>query len=135
MEEIILGPIQTKWLESLEQNPHRQITSVLGQRDRESANYGACCLGELGLIAGTCKWNEDDDLVEDYDGDEFHYPTYTLDGRWKELGLYGPAGETANCVKVEGFTSLAAMNDGDVLWPDIARIVRANPEKFFSKSF
>lgn len=114
-----LGPIQEKWLQSLEQNPERQHKGSLGVKTEDG--YKTCCLGELGIIAGKCRWI-DNKLA---DGTNL----FTLTSA-EEIGLYDEVGVTK-----DGQDSLASMNDKSYTWPDIAQIVRANPENFFSKSF
>lgn len=56
-----------------------------------------------------------------------------------ELGLQGSVGE---CIfesvhhdsRDENFSDLASMNDHGVPWPEIAAIIRDNPDNFFTKS-
>ncbi len=55
-----LGPLQLKWIKSLERRPKRQTKGKLGTRTSFlgfTLSYKACCLGEGGLIAGVCNWD------------------------------------------------------------------------------
>ena len=127
MEEFVFGPIQTKWLWSLENNPERHGFGSLGTL-LEDGIYRMCCLGELGLIGGKCEW-VDGSLINDHK--EFRSRYYLYD--YKELGLYNAYGlpEGNNAVGLRG---LALMNDLKYTWLQIASIVRANPTAYFSKS-
>lgn len=117
------GPIQTKWLESLEQHPERQLTERLG-RKYDDGTYQACCLGELGLIAGLCKW-DGIYLSTKYVNDMGELPDI-----YEELGLHNKVGDSLDQSKL----SLAELNDGGNTWPEIASIIRANPTNYLSKS-
>lgn len=62
MSDFRLGPLQTKWIQSLRDHPERQLKGSLGNRYADGS-YKACCLGEAGLIAGVCFWREDGRLT------------------------------------------------------------------------
>jgi hypothetical protein len=120
-----LGPIQTKWIESLEKHPERQGYRELGRRNEGSEYYQACCLGEGGLIAGVCEWR--DNRLYSISG----HTSGTLSGdAYKALGLYSATGM---CFDGQG-RSLADLNDDLVPWPEIAAILRRNPEVYFKES-
>lgn len=117
------GPIQTLWLESLENNPERQTTHKLGVKSEDGLSYKACCLGEYGLIAGKCKWV----------GNRLQDGAYfgTLVESNLDLGLRSSAGTPKNIKH----GSLANLNDHQgKTWPEIAAIIRANPEEYLTKS-
>lgn len=120
-----LGPLQTKWIESLETHPERQRTDLLGKRDPDGS-YKACCLGEGGLIAGVCEWS-DSGYLQTIVGKN----TSSLsDLTFKALGLRGPFGEAAS---EDGAEKLANLNDCGTTWSEIAKKLRANPEKYFTE--
>lgn len=127
-----LGPIQTKWLQSLEAHPERQLKHRLGiKKSSDDTSYQACCLGELGLIAGVCQWEGINLSTKKFS------ERGVLLGVYKELGLYSPHGDKKTFANhlVSRELSLAELNDSGTTWPEIAAIVRANPEGYFSKSF
>ena len=130
-----LGPIQTKWLESLEQHPERQNKNTLGKRYPDGS-YTACCLGELGLIAGVCRWGGLSDnvlIVTDLSAIDEYSANY-LDGTsYEEVGLYSARGRTRDGDN-QDVNTLASLNDNSKTWPEIAAIVRANPAMYFKKS-
>lgn len=120
------GPIQTKWLESLEAHPERQATSVLGFKNPDNT-YKACCLGELGLIAGLCEWFSNKLIAK---SNSQNLDVY-LSEVYEEVGLYS---ENGNHKDNEYNQSLSFLNDNGKTWPQIAAIIRANPEDYFFKS-
>ena len=124
------GPIQLQWLESLENNGHRQGRRKLGTRDHLNPyEYTACCLGELGLIGGVCHWRGDGDLVTN----NTETPSIgLLVGVHEQVGLRTVSGATVG--GYEHYTSLSVMNDDGMTWKQIAERVRKTPEQFFFKS-
>lgn len=119
------GPIQTKWLKSLEQNPERQLKGYLGIKF-DYDDYKCCCLGELGLIAGICEWRNNDLYVNSSRSNSSSY----LYAVHEKVGLFSPQGDS----KDRELKGLARMNDDGVTWPDIAAHVRKYPEQYFTKS-
>lgn len=119
----ILGPLQEKWMQSLEQHPERQGRNTLGVQ-MSNGSYKACCLGEGGLTAGICRWDEEGLLV-DIDSGSTHY----LDSGYIKLGLRDKRGVAKDYILSE---SMASMNDDGYSWPEIAAIVRGNPEAYFT---
>lgn len=118
-----LGKLQKKWVTSLKQHPERQIKGVLGKRKR-SGFYQACCLGEAGLIMGTCQFNENGKLKEVSSNCDVN-----LEDSYSGIGLKNGDG------KVDFNISLAMLNDDkDHTWPEIAYLIEAAPELFFTKS-
>jgi hypothetical protein len=121
-----IGPIQEQWLQSLEQHPERQMKHALGEIDKKTGEYKACCLGELGLIAGVCVWKVGTGrLVLNID----EYQTDALADVWDEVGLYGPNGNADN----SHTDSLAWLNDNGKSWPEIAAIIRADPKLYLKE--
>jgi len=60
-----LGPLQRKWVNRLKRHPERQMKHQLGEQDRSDSHvYGACCLGEAGLVIGSCYFNHQRELRE-----------------------------------------------------------------------
>ena len=57
-----LGPKQREWVESLRNNPERQLIGNLGEKYSDGT-YKACCLGELGIVCGLLHWSEDNRLM------------------------------------------------------------------------
>ena len=120
-----LGPIQKKWVKSLKENGHRQTTRRLGEKTKN--DYTACCLGELGLIAGVCRFDNHGILREKgSDNSETLYDSY------ESLGLNSPTGEFD--ITDTEFSSFALLNDNEHTWYEIACYVEAYPELFFNKS-
>lgn len=120
-----LGPIQKKWVKSLKENGHRQMTRRLGEK--KGSEYTACCLGELGLIAGVCRFDKHGGLREKK-SDNYR----TLYESYESLGLNSPIGEF-NITDTET-SSLAHLNDDGHTWYEIACYIEAYPELFFNKS-
>lgn len=129
------GPIQQAWLESLENHPERQTDSCLGYRT--DTGYEACCLGELLIINNRVNglplsdlFSSESGVLHDGNHDE------TLCTSYKDVGLYNEDGGFVNApirYRNTPYTSLAAMNDDGVTWPDIAQFVRENSEEVFCK--
>lgn len=122
--EFQFGPIQEKWLKSLEEHPERQGKQVLGYRALGSEDYRACCLGELGLIAGICEWHGVSLFTR---GGVF---SSLLTDVYEEVGLRSENG-SPNSLQCY---SLACLNDEKMTWPEIAAHIRANPTEYFTKS-
>lgn len=126
MEEKIfrLGPIQEAWLKSLEEHPERQGVKRLGKKNSEGL-YTACCLGEGGLIAGVYEW-DGSSLVTVTSADKSYN---NLDFVYESLGLYDGVGSNFN-----GGKCLTRLNDTATTWPEIAAMIRANPEQWLKES-
>lgn len=119
-----IGPLQSKWLKRLKKYPERQTTKVLGI-EMGDGSYRACCLGEAGLVVGSCRFN-DQCLTEFNSNDRF-----SLDLSFERIGLYSDVGEVTD----GGNENLASLNDdGHHTWPEIAYLIEAAPELFFTKS-
>ena len=118
------GPIQKKWLSNLEKYPERQAMDHLGKR--VDGSYVACCLGELGLVAGLLKFDGDGVLREN----TFQKSPTCLMHYHTHVGLRSPGGDC------EGgrFPSLASLNDSGMTWPEIAKHVRKYGKYYFTKS-
>lgn len=148
-----MGPIQKAWVDSLDEHPELQMKESLGEGTPE--DYTACCLGQFRVIA--CKILGEEPPFENYkivDKKPEGYnnaPDDLLHGSWEELGLRSKDGkiEDGN-IKIEyvddefedeefskctaSYSTLAEANDGHATWADIAKFIRANPEKIFTKS-
>lgn len=130
-KEFILGPIQTMWLENLEKYPERQARGALGTGRPD--NYTACCLGE-GLLCvarheGIPLENFFDKSGEIREIDEKGNTSYaSLHLNFSKLGLITNWGHSNRHTH-----SLASLNDHGKTWPEIAAIIRANPEMYFTE--
>lgn len=120
-----LGPKQKQWLHNLRTYPERQGKFSLGEGTPES--YTACCLGELLLVCGLGKFVNG----KLFDNPEIGPNCKYLYNSYSELGLRDHGGYP---IDNKG-DSLAYMNDGGKKWPEIADIVEANPERYFTKSY
>lgn len=123
--EFKLGPIQEKWLKSLEDHPERQMAGRLGLKTSEDT-YTACCLGEAGLIAGVCEWNEYGMLLTKESNDDG-----LLSGVYYSLGLRSASGKPLDTTMHD---TLASLNDNGHTWPQIAKLLREHPEQYFTES-
>lgn len=137
-ETIVIGPLQEQWLQSLEQHPERQMSYKLGEK-KPDGSYKACCLGEAGIISGTCYWNEHGQLAikDEYliipiwkGGKAIH----TLDGEaYKIMGFNSEAAKASDA-SADNHMTLAEMNDDGKTWPEIAAMIRKDPSRWFNKS-
>lgn len=130
MSTFKLGPIQEKWIKSLEDHPEKQLMDTLGKKHLNSEGYKACCLGEGGLIAGVCNWEGNVLIVSHKD----NYGTIQTDMNLLRFDIHLALGLRSKNGEADGFTSLAGMNDTGKTWPEIAAILRTNPERYFTKS-
>jgi hypothetical protein len=146
-----LGPLQKLWLKNLKGHPERQTSDVLGSREvnSNSSKYMACCLGELHVCHARLHKKKlpfiDDQIMDDTSDSN-------LARSFEKYGLRGNSGACKVPVEVEfvpiyardvfddkkpklkRFASLAIMNDNGVPWKQIAKIIQADPENFFTKS-
>ncbi len=126
------GPLQLQWLESLENNPERQMTGSLG-RKQPDGSYKACCLGEAGLVSGVCRFNGEGLLISsfnDEDNSNACYQNSLYSGSFMEIGFRGNTGQRLD----NDWTKyLYTLNDNGKTWPEIAAIVRAEPEQYFTE--
>lgn len=146
-----LGPLQQAWVESLETHPERQLATRLGAL-QFNGSYKACCLGELLICSRRLQNPELDvktlfntwgDLVDSSTDDCNDDSTGFLVSSYKIYGLVDLRGSFVcgsrtltknNGEKYSKVTSLANLNDWGWTWPEIAAIVRKNPEWVFIKS-
>lgn len=138
-----LGPIQEKWVKSLEKNQDRQTTGQLGFKCelKDDGTYYACCLGEGGLIAGVCSWDPKGNLVvkDNNTGKPLKHMNMTLENySYKALGLHDGSGGLRKRVEIfvgetqKTFSRLSDMNDSGVSWRQIAQFIRQNPTLVFT---
>lgn len=125
MSDFKLGPLQTQWIQSLRDYPERQMRSVLGDK-KPDGSYQACCLGEAGIIAGVCRWDDYGSLVTN---DGFSSSILAQD-TYKAIGLRSPRGDAKAKTEVK---SLAYYNDYGKTWPQIADILTEDPEMYFTE--
>lgn len=144
-----LGPLQKLWLKNLKEHPERQTSDVLGNREvnTTSNKYMACCLGELHVCHARLHKKKLPfvfDRIQDGNSDS------ELQNSFSKYGLFGNSGaarypveiefssvydqDTVKKIRKRRFIGLAAMNDAGVPWKQIAKLIEADPENYFSKS-
>lgn len=117
-----LGPLQKKWVEALKAHPERQGKGKLGYI--QNGKKKMCCLGQAGLIIGSCKWINGK-LTETESGSEA-----ILSNSYDLLGLHAEEGRL-----LDGTQSLVSLNDYIYhTWTEIAYLIEAVPELFFTQS-
>jgi hypothetical protein len=112
---------QLAWIEALEAHPERQHKGKLG-----SEKDGMCCLAQGADIVGM--------LDKPYGQD------FSTDGNCnllssrvvKALGLRSEIGGLSE--KVRNYYSLSSLNDYEMSWPEIAKLMRERPEIVFIES-
>jgi hypothetical protein len=126
-----LGPLQEKWVETLEKYPEKQGRHLLG-KIQEDGTIKLCCLGQ-GLLC-LLESKGQSPLFKDNVLYNIQGSCYSLDyATTNSLGLYDYKGCIMS-LTLDRYTSLASANDGGVTWPEIAAFIRANPEAVFNKS-
>lgn len=116
-----LGKLQRKWVNYLKKHPEQQTGGSLGYKN--SGEVKMCCLGAAGLIIGSCEFEKG--LLVEIESDNSYY----LAKSYSEIGLISDIGDVKN------EDSLANLNDDGVhTWTDIAYLIEAAPELFFTKS-
>lgn len=119
-----LGPLQRKWVNTLKKHPERQLEGQLGEAYEDESIYKCCCLGQAGLLLGTCSF-ERGVLRE-----TFSNGSYTLRDTYRQLGLRSEEGAI-----LESHLTLTSLNDDHHhTWVDIAYLIEAAPELFFTES-
>ena len=127
-----MNEIQEKCLQALKSGEYKQQAGSLG-----NVNKGYCCLGVFGLIAGTCEEAENGDIYEKEDDGSFE----NLIRSYKQLGLRDengtiskPSEEQLKIMFVGGEKrgSLVELNDRNVPFSEIARLIRLNPKAVFT---
>ena len=130
-----LGPIGKAWVKSLRENPERQMSSQLGEKN-EDGTYKACCLGEYALVASEMNPSIAQLVEWDSHGELYCGSIEFLEDAYKELGLKSYRGSLSKPLVVSDdvvYYSLADMNDDGMSWPEIADYVEANPHNVFTK--
>lgn len=124
-----LGKLQTEWVEALEANPEQQIDSTMGRRD-ENGNERYCCLGKAScIIHGRSMINKRglfDNRCKDV--------SIMTKKDMKSMGFRNQFGGFADGFAIGKCNSLVDLNDKMYTWPQIAKFIRENPEKVFTKS-
>ncbi len=130
-----LGPIQTQWLADLRANGHLQMKNQLGKVDEKGEIIGLCCLGQFIVTRSKCLNIENIILNSDL----YSYSISLSSTSIRNFESYGLINEYGYCNTTKGivigdnkFTSLANANDGGVTWKELADIIEANPENFFT---
>lgn len=125
MAEFKMGPLQKRWIKRLKAHPERQIIGQLGKGNKKE--YKACCLGEAGLMLGTCEFDDEGILRDNDTGEKEVLLSY------KDIGLRSSNGQCLSGDD-EPMVLLTHLNDdGDHTWTDIAYIIEAAPELFFTE--
>lgn len=146
MTEINIGPLQEIWLNHLETHPGRQMTGKLGrlENNENKVKYKACCLGQA--LVCLKQFSQGDSFnVESLfaaDGDMLEPGSnvrYDLTNSFHELGLRDSVGSFTGEVVYSkkdssAICSLANLNDQGWTWSEIAKFVRSNPNRVFTKS-
>ncbi len=145
-EKFELGERQLKWIEALKENPHLQMSSILGVVDCDGNIKGACCLGMAEKIICDTKNNELN-INSHYQIISDTSNNYLVN--FNEIGLNSKDGEcnrkyfkvvyeylktqygiNINQVRL----SLSALNDKCLNWTQIAQLLIDHPEAYFVKS-
>lgn len=125
-----LGPNQKAWVDALRSGNYQQGTEVLHSITNEVSYF--CCLGVL------CEMNKEhldvmvvnrmSRVITEYDHRQSFLPS-------KLVGAYGFHDDLGLNI-VDDEKTLAALNDAcDYSFSDIADIIEANPEHYFSKEY
>lgn len=127
-----MGPLQKKWVKRLKAHPERQGRGILGDK-KPDGSYKACCLGEAGLMLGSCSFRLADALMEQGKEKGWSGSLTGLPNSHGKLGLRSSDGYITSS-SGELHSSLAAYNDDpDYTWTDIAYMIEAVPELFFTE--
>jgi len=149
-----LGKLQKFWVGQLKAHPERQTSECLGTG--VPRDYKACCLGELLLCAFRLKKEKLPFLNEEiWDGsaDEANFYLTASFGEYGLRSFQGSLEKSVSATELRGqgilgelednpdgpskaatFTSLAAMNDSRMTWPEIAKFIEKKPHLVFTKS-
>lgn len=128
-EQVMLGPLQTIWVEALESGKYPQGTAQLKSYD---GRY--CCLGVAREVIPNC-WSDSEFFLDEY----------------SVLKLHSYSGRLLEPLIKDGFKfrTLVEMNDGggelledlentppkvSFTFAEIAAYIRANPENVFSEA-
>lgn len=125
MAKFEMGPLQKRWVKRLKAHPERQMYEQLGKGNKKE--YQACCLGEAGIMLGTCSFDDKGVLRNNYKDEDGVLLSYS------DIGLRSPNGE---CLSGENelMILLTDLNDdGHHTWTDIAYLIEAAPELFFTE--
>lgn len=121
MSTFVIGPIQEKWIKSLEDNSEQHITGKLGNTSENHYRY--CCLGKALMLL------KEDNLI-DYDITDGHDDAILCgsssedleyEKTYSKLGLYDGIGTTKqeylpSFIKgIAIFSSLVSINDTNYL--------------------
>lgn len=120
-----LGPNQEKWLAALEGGAYRQ------GRSRLNWDNEFCCLGVGCEVFGLSKTELDACGVFGYGAEKGRNvaPKELVEA----LALHNSSGYWGGSAD-EDTVELTALNDRGATFADIARIIRANPDHFFSEA-
>ena len=124
-----LGKLQTAWVEALEANPEQQLIGSMGTLD-EDGNEKYCCLGKASCIIHGKSMITKKGL---FDSRRNNRGSMTEKDR-KAIGLRDRYGSFTDAFNIKGKYSLVSLNDKLYTWPQIAKFIRENPEKVFTKS-
>lgn len=124
-----LGPLQLKWLRTLEKYPRRKITGSLGFKTKNS--YKACCLGAALICYREFNrmmmpFSKDGEILSGTSGG-------ALIKDFRKIGLRNANGKLLESPE-QYKDSLSELNDGGWSWPKIAKYIRSNPKNVFTKS-
>lgn len=140
MSKFKYTPVQELWLSQLEKHPERQTKETLGHKNiKENGKqdrripYFACCLGEAAICISRIKKNK---LPFNFEGDIYDDSDNYLSKSYKKMGLRSEEGffKNANFKYLKGHKSLDELNDNGFTWPQIAKIIRKNPNNIFTNN-
>lgn len=132
-------PFQEAWLKALETGKYKQGKRRLATRNKEKKTVGYCCLGVAcevyrNLFPGKLKkkyktvkypgYDDDNRVIYGDNEEQLYLPQELV----SELGLFDHKGTPKQCSL---YQDLSRLNDNGKTHKEIAKIVRANPEKYF----
>lgn len=116
------GPLQTAWLDALKSGKYKQTKEVLFS----SMEDAYCCLGVACIIAGLLPIRVGDTDYTRFEDQENVLPESIVE----KMSFRGTGGEKRNTL--DSSEALYRLNDQGVSFVEIAKIVEADPEQYFS---
>ena len=120
-----LGPKQLRWVEALESGEFKQGNGFLKRNLDGELLY--CCLGVLNELEGFPSVCVSNGIFTFSLTNSASLDSTQMD----RVMLYSNVGSFTE--SINGYSSLANMNDSGLSFKEIAKVIRENPEKVFSK--